>query len=289
VDQFIFSRIRDLSVVYFNRGVSKRILRRFERPPVTFSDVINLDAAKSDLREIIDLLRTTRELPNIGIRYPHGVLLVGPADNNTQLLVQAAAGEAIVPLIMLSIPALVELLIDTSTGSLRLEDLALPVREYTLLKRSNIAERGRRYIQYIFQEAKNIGACLLYLDQLDAMKQLSAREGYDQMLSQLLLEMDGLDRQSRIVVIASTHHPDVLDPSLLCPHRFEHHITIAVTSMSPSMPHTFCLVCRRPVEENWKHCVYCGASLTRGCLNCGAPRVEVEGAHFCRACGIALA
>jgi hypothetical protein len=288
IDQLVQSKVRDQSVVSYGRGASLRVLRKFERPTATFIDVLDLDRAKRELRDVVEFLKATPMFQLSGGRYPHGVLLTGSMGNERRLLVQATAGEAVVPLITLSMPALMEMLIDLQSGAMRFEDLALPVREYNLLRRGSTSEKGQRYIQYIFQQAKDVAPSILYIEDIDALAKLGKNEGRDQIVRQVLSEMDAIEKQYRMVAIASADHPDTLDPALLRAGRFEHQISLESRGAQPGAGRRFCAACRREVLPDWQYCVYCGASQARVCSQCGAPLPELAGARFCAACGSAL-
>jgi ATPase family protein associated with various cellular activities (AAA)/ClpA/ClpB-like protein len=177
MDQLIATRVRDQSVVSYGRGAAQRVLRRFERPGVTFIDVVDLDRAKRELREVVEFLKAAPTFQGSGGKFPHGVLLVGSTGNDRRALAHATAGEAIVPLISLSMLALVEMLTDLHKGALRIEDLQLPVREYNLLKRGSVPEKGQRFIQYLFQEAKNVSPSILFIEDIDAIARLESKKG----------------------------------------------------------------------------------------------------------------
>jgi hypothetical protein len=281
MDQLIATRARDQSIVSYGRGTNQRVLRRFERPTVTFIDVVGLERAKRELREVVEFLQAMPAYQRSG-RFPHGVLLVGSTSNDRRALVHATAGEAVVPLISLSMLALIELLIDLHTDLLRIEDLHLPVREYNLLKRGSVAEKGQRLIQSLFQEAKKVSPGILFIEDIDALARLDKQEGHEELVRQLLIEMDGLDKHYRMVVLASASRLDEVDPSLVKVGRFEQRVLVGE---SYTMQMSFCPACKREVLADWQHCVYCGASLAKVCSQCGSPRPEIEGARFCLACG----
>lgn len=282
MDQLISTRVRDQSIVSYGRGAVQRVLRRFERPTVTFIDVVDLDKARRELREVVEFLKAAPTFQGSGGRFPHGVLLVGSTGNDRRALAHATAGEAVVPLISLSMLALVEMLIDLHTGALRIEDLQLPVREYNLLKRGSVSEKGQRFIQYLFQEVKNVSPSILFIEDIDAIARLEKQEGRGELLRQLLIEMDGLDKHHRMVVLASADRLNELDASLLKVGRFEHQILLGGTFTGQIH---FCPTCKRETLSDWRHCVYCGSSLAKVCSHCGAPHPEIEGVSFCSGCG----
>lgn len=286
IDQLISTRVRDQSIVSYGRGTGRRILRKFERPAVTFIDVMGLDKSKREAQDIIEYLKASPAFQQTGGRFPHGVLLTGSTGNERRLLVQAVAGEAVVPLVILSMAALVELLVDLHHGELLLEDLELPARECSFFRRGSIAEKGQRYIQYLFQQAKTVSPGVLFIEDIDALSRLEKNEGREQLLYQLLSEMDALDKHYRMVVMASASRSGDVDDSLLRPGRFEQRIVLESTpTVEHIEPGEFCLTCKREVQPEWLYCVYCGSSLTQVCAQCGALRPVIAGARFCSSCG----
>ncbi|HZO75177.1 MAG TPA: AAA family ATPase [Ktedonobacteraceae bacterium] len=286
IDQLISTRVRDQSIVSYGRGTGRRILRKFERPAVTFIGVMGLDKAKREAQDIIEYLKASPAFQQTGGRFPHGVLLTGSTGNERRLLVQAVAGEAVVPLVMLSMTALVELLVDLHHGELLLEDLELPARECSFFRRGSIAEKGQRYIQYLFQQAKTISPGVLFIEDIDALARLGRNEGREQLLYQLLSEMDALDKHYRMVVMASAGRSGDVDDALLRPGRFEQRIVLESTPAAEHIePGEFCSTCKREVQPEWLYCVYCGSSLTQVCAQCGALRPAIAGARFCSSCG----
>src|SRR5437660_5527006 len=182
---------------------------------------MGLDRAKREAQDIIEYLKASPVFQQTGGRFPHGVLLTGSTGNERRLLVQALAGEAVVPLVMFSMAALVELLVDLNRGELRMEDLELPARECSFFRRGSIAEKGQRYIQYLFQQAKAVSPDVLLIEDIDALARLEKDGRREPLLYQLLSEMDALDKHYRMVVMASAGRPGDVDSSLLSPGRFE--------------------------------------------------------------------
>ncbi|HEU5230290.1 MAG TPA: AAA family ATPase [Ktedonobacteraceae bacterium] len=289
IDQLIDTRVRDQSIISYARGTARRILRKFERPNVTFVDVIGLDQAKREAREIVEYLRAAPVFHLTGGKFPHGVLLVGSTGNERRLLAQAIAGEAVVPLMLFSMAALVELLADLQAGELHLEDLELPVRELSFFRRGSIADKGQRYVQYLFQQAKNTSPGILLIEDIDALARLGKNDGREQLLYSLLSEMDALDKHYRMVVLASATRADDVDAALLRPGRLERRIVLerGLVAMQAE-PGQFCSSCKREVQPDWLYCVYCGSSLVQVCAQCGALRPTLAGAHFCPSCGTAF-
>lgn len=286
IDQLTQSRIRDQSVVNYPRGISQRVLRKFERPIETFADIADLDSAKHVLRDVVEFLKATPTYQLSGGRFPHGVLLTGSTLNERRLLVRATAGEAVVPLITFSMPALVEILTDLSSGAMRVTDLELPGREYNLFRRGDVPEKGQRYIQYIFQEVKDVAPAILYIEDIDALSRLGKSEGQELVLRQLLSEMDALDKHYRTIPIACADRPADIDPALLKAGRFENQVVLdRGSNVQTAVQKAFCSSCRREVQPEWQHCTYCGVSLARSCAHCGSPYPEIAGARFCPSCG----
>ncbi len=174
------------------------------KPKVTFKDVAGLEEAKEELQEVIDFLRNPAKYQRLGARIPKGVLLVGPPGTGKTLLARAVAGEANVPFINISGSEFVELFV--GVGAARVRDL--------------------------FQTAHQHAPCVLFIDEIDAVgRQRGAGLGgghdeREQTLNQLLVEMDGFDVNQGLVVLAATNRPDILDPALLRPGRFDRRIIV---------------------------------------------------------------
>lgn len=171
----------------------------------TFSDVAGVDEAKAELAEIIDFLRNPQKYQRLGGRIPRGVLLVGPPGTGKTLLARAVAGEAHVPFFSISGSEFVEMFV--GVGAARVRDL--------------------------FEQAKGRAPCIIFIDELDAIgKSRSAGRAYlsnderEQTLNQLLVEMDGFDSASTVIIIAATNEPEVLDPALLRPGRFDRQVVL---------------------------------------------------------------
>ncbi len=186
-------------------GRSRAKLYNEERPSTTFADVAGADEAKADLREEIDFLREPQRYLAIGAHIPKGVLLVGPPGTGKTLLARAVAGEASVPFYSASGSDFVELFV--GLGASRVRDL--------------------------FEQAKKNAPCIIFLDEIDAIgRTRSGASAYasnderEQTLEQLLVAMDGFEPTQAVVVLAATNRPDVLDPALLRPGRFDRQITV---------------------------------------------------------------
>jgi len=171
---------------------------------VTFRDVAGVEEAQSELKEIVEFLKTPEKFRALGARIPRGVLMVGPPGSGKTLLARAIAGEAGVPFFSISGSEFVEMFV--GVGASRVRDL--------------------------FDQAKKASPCIVFVDEIDAVgRQRGAGLGggndeREQTLNQLLVEMDGFDTDTNVIVIAATNRPDVLDPALLRPGRFDRHVTL---------------------------------------------------------------
>ena len=186
----------------FGRAKAKKMTE--ERPDVHFSDVAGCDEAVEEMREIRDFLANPEKYQSIGAKIPHGVLLVGPPGTGKTLLARAVAGEADVPFFSISGSDFVEMFV--GVGASRVRDL--------------------------FNEAKEAAPSIIFIDEIDAVgRQRGAGLGgghdeREQTLNQLLVEMDGFDANTSVVLIAATNRADVLDPALLRPGRFDRQIVV---------------------------------------------------------------
>jgi cell division protease FtsH len=183
---------------------SKARLYDAERPSVTFADVAGQDEAKTELFEVVDCLRNRDRYLKLGARLPRGVLLVGPPGTGKTLLARAVAGEAAVPFFSISGSEFVEMFV--GVGASRVRDL--------------------------FDKAKKASPAIVFVDEIDAVGRQrgtgmgGGNDEREQTLNQLLAEMDGFDASTNVVVIAATNRPDVLDPALLRPGRFDRQVTV---------------------------------------------------------------
>src|SRR4026209_973698 len=172
---------------------------------VTFEDVAGVDEAKSDLQEIVEFLRDPGKFQRLGGRIPKGVLLVGPPGTGKTLLAKAIAGEANVPFFSISGSDFVEMFV--GVGASRVRDL--------------------------FEQGKKHAPCIIFMDEIDAVgrhRGAGLGGGHDereQTLNQLLVEMDGFEPAGGVILIAATNRPDVLDPALLRPGRFDRQVVVA--------------------------------------------------------------
>jgi cell division protease FtsH len=182
-----------------------------ERPSTTFADVAGYDGAKAEISEVVDFLRHPEKYSRAGAVVPRGVLMVGPPGTGKTLLARAVAGEAAVPFFSVTGSSFVELFV--GVGAARVRDL--------------------------FAEARKRAPAIIFIDEVDAIGQRRAGQGQvvanderEQTLNQLLAEMDGFDPAMGIVVLAATNRPEVLDPALLRPGRFDRQVTIPLPNVS---------------------------------------------------------
>src|SRR6185436_19947427 len=174
-----------------------------EESAVTFEDVAGVDEAKEEVKEIVDFLREPGRFAAVGGRIPKGVLLVGPPGTGKTLLARSIAGEAHVPFLFASGSEFVEI----------------------------YAGVGAKRIRKLFKDARRHSACIIFIDELDAVGRgrggsSLSHEEREQTLNQLLVEMDGFEASSGIVVIAATNRQDILDPALLRPGRFDRQVMV---------------------------------------------------------------
>ncbi|WP_075997224.1 ATP-dependent zinc metalloprotease FtsH [Salaquimonas pukyongi] len=185
-------------------GKSKAKLLNEAQGRVTFEDVAGVDEAKQDLEEIVEFLRSPQKFQRLGAKIPHGVLLVGPPGTGKTLLARAIAGEANVPFFTISGSDFVEMFV--GVGASRVRDM--------------------------FEQAKKNAPCIIFIDEIDAVGRHrgaglgGGNDEREQTLNQLLVEMDGFEANEGIILIAATNRPDVLDPALLRPGRFDREVTV---------------------------------------------------------------
>jgi len=190
----------------FNFGKSKAKIWTSDMPKVTFDDVAGCVEAKEELMEVIEFLKKPKRFQKLGAKIPKGALLIGPPGTGKTLLARAVAGEADVPFFSLSGAEFVEMFV--GVGASRVRDL--------------------------FEQGKKSTPCIIFIDELDAVgRQRGAGLGgghdeREQTLNQLLVEMDGFDSNQMVIVLAATNRPDVLDPALLRPGRFDRQIVVDV-------------------------------------------------------------
>jgi cell division protease FtsH len=185
-------------------GKSRARLLTEERKKTTFADVAGIDEAKEEVVEIIEFLKDPRKFQKLGGRIPKGVLIVGPPGTGKTLLAKAIAGEAGVPFFSISGSDFVEMFV--GVGASRVRDL--------------------------FEQGKKHAPCIIFIDEIDAVGRLrgaglgGGHDEREQTLNQLLVEMDGFDTTEGVILIAATNRPDVLDPALLRPGRFDRQIVV---------------------------------------------------------------
>ena len=186
----------------FGRSKAKMILTN--RPTVSFGDVAGADEAKAELQEVVEFLQNPDRFLSLGARIPRGVLLVGPPGTGKTLLARALAGEAAVPFFPISGSEFVEMFV--GVGAARVRDL--------------------------FDQAKRNAPCIIFVDEIDAVgrhRGAGLGGGHDereQTLNQILVEMDGFETSTNIIVVAATNRPDILDPALLRPGRFDRRVVL---------------------------------------------------------------
>ena len=186
----------------FGKSRAKLLTERHGR--VTFDDVAGVDEAKSDLEEIVEFLRDPQKFQRLGGRIPRGALLVGPPGTGKTLIARAVAGEANVPFFTISGSDFVEMFV--GVGASRVRDM--------------------------FEQAKKSAPCIIFIDEIDAVGRHrgaglgGGNDEREQTLNQLLVEMDGFEANEGVIIIAATNRPDVLDPALLRPGRFDRQIVV---------------------------------------------------------------
>jgi cell division protease FtsH len=203
---FIFKRMGagGAGETFMSFGKSRAKIYSESDMKVTFNDVAGVDEAKEELVEIIEFLRHPEKFTRLGGRIPKGVLLVGPPGTGKTLLSKAVAGEAKVPFFSMSGSEFVEMFV--GVGASRVRDL--------------------------FQQAVQKAPCIIFIDELDALGRArgagmaGAHEEREQTLNQLLAEMDGFDARKGVIIMAATNRPEILDPALLRPGRFDRHVLV---------------------------------------------------------------
>ena len=206
---FLLTRMSAGAGGIMNFGKSKAKMIQKEEPDVTFADVAGVDEALEELEEIKEFLSEPKKFTDVGAKIPKGVLLYGSPGTGKTLLARAVAGEAGVPFFSMSGSDFVEMYV--GVGASRVRDL--------------------------FEQAKDNSPCIIFIDEIDAVgRQRGAGMGggndeREQTLNQLLVEMDGFDPTKNIILMAATNRPDVLDPALLRPGRFDRQIAVEVPDM----------------------------------------------------------
>ena len=201
---FLFFRARGSNTQAMSFGRSRARLFPGDKPSVTFDDVAGVEEAKQELAEVVDFLKSREKFQDVGARIPRGILLVGPPGTGKTLLAKAIAGEAGVPYFSISGSEFVEMFV--GVGASRVRDL--------------------------FDQAKRNTPCIIFIDEIDAVGRHrgaglgGSHDEREQTLNQILTEMDGFDTNTSVIVLAATNRPDILDPALLRPGRFDRRVVL---------------------------------------------------------------
>lgn len=201
---FFMKRMSGQQAGFMTLGRNKAKIYMEDELGVTFEDAAGVDEAKQELVEVIEFLREPGRFTSLGGKMPRGILLVGPPGTGKTLLAKAVAGESHVPFFSLSGSEFVEMFV--GLGAARVRDL--------------------------FDQAKNKAPCIIFIDELDALGKargfgtMGGHDEREQTLNQLLVEMDGFDPQVGVILMAATNRPEILDPALLRPGRFDRHILV---------------------------------------------------------------
>jgi len=201
---FLFRQARGANSQAMSFGRSRARLFPANRTTVTFEDVAGVEEAKQDLREVVDFLKSREKFQSLGARIPKGVLLIGPPGTGKTLMARAIAGEADVPFFSISGSEFVEMFV--GVGASRVRDL--------------------------FDQAKRNAPCIIFIDEIDAVGRQrgtglgGSHDEREQTLNQILVEMDGFDTSTSVIVLAATNRPDILDPALLRPGRFDRRVML---------------------------------------------------------------
>jgi len=201
---FIFRQAQGSNNAAMSFGKSRARMFSGDQPTVTFADVAGVEEAKDDLHEVVEFLREPQKFISLGARIPKGVLLVGPPGTGKTLLAKAVSGEAGVPFFSISGSEFVEMFV--GVGASRVRDL--------------------------FDQAKRHSPCIVFVDEIDAVGRHrgaglgGSHDEREQTLNQLLVEMDGFDTDTNIIIMAATNRPDILDPALLRPGRFDRRVVL---------------------------------------------------------------
>ena len=201
---FVFRQAQGSNNAALSFGKSRARMFTGDQPSVTFQDVAGVEEAKEELREVVEFLREPEKFISLGARIPKGVLLVGPPGTGKTLLAKAVSGEAGVPFFSISGSEFVEMFV--GVGASRVRDL--------------------------FDQAKRHSPCIVFVDEIDAVgRQRGAGLGgshdeREQTLNQMLVEMDGFDTDTNVIIMAATNRPDILDPALLRPGRFDRRVVL---------------------------------------------------------------
>jgi len=201
---FIFRQAQGSNNAAMSFGKSRARMFSGDHPKVTFSDVAGVDESKEELQEVVEFLKEPQKFIALGARIPKGVLLVGPPGGGKTLLAKAVSGEAGVPFFSISGSEFVEMFV--GVGASRVRDL--------------------------FDQAKKHSPCIIFIDEIDAVGRHrgaglgGSHDEREQTLNQMLVEMDGFDTDTNIIIMAATNRPDILDPALLRPGRFDRRVVL---------------------------------------------------------------
>ena len=201
---FLFRQSQGSNNQALSFGKSKARLFTGDKPTVKFDDVAGADEAKEELKEVVEFLKEPQKFAALGARIPKGVLLVGPPGTGKTLMAKAVSGEAGVPFFSISGSEFVEMFV--GVGASRVRDL--------------------------FEQAKRNSPCIIFIDEIDAVGRYrgtglgGSHDEREQTLNQILVEMDGFGTDTNVILIAATNRPDILDPALLRPGRFDRRVTM---------------------------------------------------------------
>jgi cell division protease FtsH len=201
---FIMRQAQGAGNQAFSFGKSRARMFTGDRPTITFNDVAGNEEAKQELQEVVEFLKEPEKFAALGARIPRGVLLVGPPGTGKTLMAKAVSGEAGVPFFSISGSEFVEMFV--GVGASRVRDL--------------------------FEQAKKNAPCIIFVDEIDAVGRHrgaglgGSHDEREQTLNQILVEMDGFDTDTNIIIVAATNRPDILDPALLRPGRFDRRVTM---------------------------------------------------------------
>lgn len=200
----IFRQAQGSNNTAMSFGKSRARMFSGDQPKVTFADVAGVDESKEELQEVVEFLREPQKFIALGARIPKGVLLVGPPGGGKTLLAKAVSGEAGVPFFSISGSEFVEMFV--GVGASRVRDL--------------------------FEQAKKHSPCIIFIDEIDAVGRHrgaglgGSHDEREQTLNQMLVEMDGFDTDTNVIIMAATNRPDILDPALLRPGRFDRRVVL---------------------------------------------------------------